>query len=600
MTSFVPSYFFQIWHHLSSKRRRQTFLILCLMIISAVTEVLSLGAIVPFVAVLFSPDTVFNIPYIASMASYFGIFSANQIILPLTLIFISLAIIAGGVRIFFLWASSRLAANIGSDFSVEAFKRTLYQPYSVHTNRNSSEVISTLIAKVTSATTVINLVLNTICSIIISVFIIIALTFIAPIISSTLFVIIGITYLIISRIVKSRIMQNSVYIDSGYDSSLKAIKEGLEGIRDVILGGVQSIYYEKYSKLDRRLRIALGDNLFLIGSPRFLIETFGMVVLVIIAYRSSLQPQGLEVIMPTLAALALGAQRLLPSIQRVYSGINGVRGHKDSLISVLNLLEQKYPANMQLEFSDLFEFKTSVQFDSVYFGYGKNNWSLKDLKFDIKKGDIVAIVGKTGSGKSTLVDLLLGLLSPDKGKILVDGIPVTGQQLYSWQNSISHVPQNIYLADTTIAENIAFGVKKENIDLDRVKSVARCANIDIVVSGYPDGYETIVGENGIFFSGGQRQRLGIARALYKKSHMLILDEATSALDTVTEKLVLNSIKNFNTNITIIMITHRTSTVLGSNKVIELEEGQIKTFGSYNHVVKTSSSFRGLIQDSKIK
>jgi|APSaa5957512535_1039671.scaffolds.fasta_scaffold39630_2 ATP-binding cassette, subfamily B, bacterial PglK len=589
----IPDYVIRIWSHLNQRRKRQTTFIFLLILISALAEVFSLGIVLPFIGALISPDKVFNAPYIADFLVFFEITSADQLAYPLTIIFIFLTSVATGIRVLLLWSSSRLAAVIGSDFSVKAYQRTLYQPYSVHINRNSSEVISTLVAKVTSATTVINLILGIMSSVIVIFFITIALFIVNPEVSLITVSSFGIVYVIISRRVKGKLQNNSVNIERSYNASFKLLQEGLGGIRDIIMSGVQPIYTDIYGKVDRSLRIAQGDNIFIIGSPRFIIEAFGMIFIAIVAYTSSLQPEGFTGILPIIAALAIGAQRLLPSMQRVFSGLNGIVGHKDSLIAVLDLLDQRCLENFQKKPLKTLNFKNNICFNSINFSYNDDAWSINNFKLIINKGDSIGIVGKTASGKSTVVDLLMGLLSPDKGEVLIDDIPVTNKNLSHWQQSISHVPQNIYLSDSTILENIAFGVNYEDIDLDRVEYAATCANIHDTILKYDNGYQTMIGECGVRLSGGQRQRLGIARALYKKSDIIIFDEATSALDTVTEGAIIDSMKELDTNLTIIMIAHRISTIRHCDKIIEMDQGSIVSQGTYEQILKSSDSFRKL-------
>jgi ATP-binding cassette subfamily B protein len=220
---------------------------------------------------------------------------------------------------------------------------------------------------------------------------------------------------------------------------------------------------------------------------------------------------------------------------------------------------------------------------------------LNDLSFTIRKGTRVGFVGSTGSGKSTALDLLMGLLMPTEGELLVDNEPVTGSRVRAWQRSIAHVPQSIYLADTTLAENIAFGVPREAIDLERVRRAARQAQIAEFIESRLEGYDVSVGERGIRLSGGQRQRIGIARALYKQASVLVFDEATSALDNATEQSVMDAIDGLDRDLTIVLIAHRLTTVRRCDTIIELQNGRLVAQGTYEQLLECSPSFRSMVR-----
>jgi len=287
----------------------------------------------------------------------------------------------------------------------------------------------------------------------------------------------------------------------------------------------------------------------------------------------------------------LGAQRLLPSLQQIYYAWASILGSQASLADTLALLDQPLPERQFQPSTEPLSFKDTVRFENVYFRYGRETpWVLKGINLVVAKGTRVGFVGGTGSGKSTTLDLLMGLLTPTKGKILIDAKSATGKRLRSWQQSIAHVPQNIYLADTTLAENIAFGVHKDKINYDRVKRAARQAQIADYIESRPEGYQTYVGERGARLSGGQRQRIGIARALYKQASVLVFDEATSALDNATEQLVMDSIGALNRDLTIVIIAHRLTTVRQCDVIIELEHGKVVAQGSYEQLIKSSPSF----------
>ena len=312
-----------------------------------------------------------------------------------------------------------------------------------------------------------------------------------------------------------------------------------------------------------------------------------MIAIAILATALSAQKGGGAAALPVLGAFALGAQRLLPAMQQTYSGWSSLKGYSTDLEGVLEMLQQPLPT--VLEVNKKLVLNSEICFFDVCFSYGQGSKGvLNDLSLKIERGQRVGFIGSTGSGKSTTVDLLMGLLYPIKGQIFVDGLdlhdPAHPERLLAWRSAIAHVPQTIYLADSSIAENIAFGVSRQQIDFDRLQLAAKQAQIASFIEASPDGYNSFVGERGIRLSGGQRQRLGIARALYKQAQVLILDEATSALDNDTEQAVMDAINQLDRNLTVVMIAHRLSTVAKCDRVIRLDHGRVVADGPPSEVL----------------
>jgi ATP-binding cassette subfamily B protein len=317
-----------------------------------------------------------------------------------------------------------------------------------------------------------------------------------------------------------------------------------------------------------------------------------MVLIAALAYFLNHKAGGIATALPVLGALALGAQRLLPALQQSYSAWANITGSYSSLADTLALLDQPLPAELLQTVNAPLHFENEIRLDAVRFRYtNQGPWVLKGLNLKIPKGARVGFIGSTGCGKSTTLDLLMGLLTATEGELTVDDQPITRTLLGAWQQSIAHVPQSIYLADTTLAENIAFGVPRNSIDLNRVQQAARQAQIADFIERRPEGYQALVGERGISLSGGQRQRIGIARALYKQASVLVFDEATSALDNATERLVMDAIVDLNRNLTVIMVAHRLTTVRHCDFIIHLEQGQIMAQGTYEELLPSFASFR---------
>lgn len=571
----IRSLLWRLFRSLSPKRQKQFAILIALMVISAFAEVISLGLVVPFLGLLISPDKIMSVSWVAHLAQSFGYTSGKDLLLPLTLAFVGVSIISGAIRMFQLFVSTRVTFAAGADLSAEVYRRTLYQPYEVHLSRNSSVVVSSVIDKVNQVCFSILLPLMTlISSVLLLFFITTTLFLISPGVALVSILSFGISYAIITKFSKGKLMRNSQLIAFEQTQVVKALQEGLGGIRDVLLDGTQELYCEVYRKADQPLRQAYGSNGFIGGFPRFAMEAFGIAMISGLAYTLSLQGEGMATALPSLGALALGAQRMLPALQQGYNSWANITGTRTTLVEVLQILDHKISEELLLPSPPPLQFKNKIEFKRVSFRYNSESPLVLD-KFDliIPKGSRVGFVGTTGSGKSTTLDLLMGLLRPTEGEILVDGQKLSGAQLRAWQRNIAHVPQSIYLSDATIAENIAFGVPKDQIDFEKVKQAAQKAHIADFIESSRHGYQALVGERGIRLSGGQRQRIGIARALYKEADVIIFDEATSALDSETEQNVMTAIEDLSRELTILIIAHRLSTLQLCDTTVTLKNGQ---------------------------
>jgi ABC-type multidrug transport system fused ATPase/permease subunit len=586
----------RLWHHLGPRHHTQFFLLLGLMLVSAVAEVVSLGALLPFLGILTAPERVLRYPLVAAGMAKWGIVSVQGLVLPITIAFVVAIAVSAAIRMLLLWATTQFTLTAGVELSCETYRKTLYQPYLVHVARNSSGVISGLTYKINSVVFgVMMQLLVLISSALLLVAIIATLIVIDPAVAMIAAATLGLSYGLITWMTRQRLTRNSLRIASGQTQLIKTLQDGLGGIRDVLLDGTQPVYCDIYRQADLPLRRAQCHNTFISQSPRFVMEALGMVLIAVLAYGLSRQTGGIASSLPVLGALALGAQRLLPALQQAYSAWQSIAGNHASLADVVELLDQQMPKELLQPAAAPLHFRDNIRFDAVRFRYADNGpWVLDGLDLTIPKGARVGFVGTTGSGKSTALDLLMGLLQPSEGRLLVDGQAVRGNLVRAWQGTIAHVPQSIYLADTTLAENIAFGVPRAMIDLQRVAQAARQAQIAQFIEAKPEGYEAHVGERGIRLSGGQRQRIGIARALYKQASVLVFDEATSALDTATEQSVMNTIDNLDRQLTILMIAHRLTTVQHCDMIVQLEHGRVVAIGTYQELLQDSPSFREMV------
>jgi len=551
--------------HVSRQRLVQFLGLAVFMLIGAVAEMVSIAAVIPFLgALLGEPSTSCLLPAAVCQLE----------LRDIAIAFCGAAVIAAFVRALLSWSTHRYTAAVGIDISRTLYARVLHQPYEQHLRRNSGDVIAGF-AKVNGVVAkTLGPLLQGLVSVIISVAILAVLLAIDSTIALASIAFVGVLYFTVSLATRSSLSRNSSIIAQNESLCVRSVQEGLGGIRDIILDNTQDIFIRKYSSEITAMRVAQASNAFVGESPRYFIEAAGMIMIVAIAWGVSQRGEGLAEAIPLLGALALGAQKLLPAMQRIYFAWSSIRGNSRNLVDILELLEQPVaaPASASARLGDGLDGAAPIlRFVNVGFRYsGADKPVFAELNLEIKKGERVGIIGKTGSGKSTLADIAMGLLPPTSGQIYVHGELLTPANRRHWQSLVAHVPQSIYLADCSIAQNIAFGVEPADIDLDLLRRVVQQAQLEDVIQGRQGGLHDVIGERGARLSGGQRQRLGLARALYKQPEFLVLDEATSALDNHTEKHVMDVIEGLGGGITIVLIAHRLSTLANANKIIELD------------------------------
>lgn len=581
--------FSDLWKSLTSRRRKQFILLILLVIAASVSEVLSIGSVLPFLSVLTEPEKIYQLKFLAPILKLLSIESPTEIVLPVTLIFIFFALTAGIIRLLLIWASTKLSYATGTDISIEIYRRTLYQPYIVHISRNSSEVVSTIIGK--SVKLVVGMILpqiTLVSSTIIILSVLVVIISIDPVISFYAFVGFIIMYGFVAVYTKKKLEKNAKVISNEYSNVFKVLQEGMGGIRDVLLDGSQDIYCKIYKVPEYKLKTAYASTTFISSSPRFIMESLGMVFIAMFAYLYFRNTKAkFSEIIPMLGVLAVGAQRMLPIFQQAYQAFSSIRSHKVLLEDVLKLLEQPIPKYALNPIKEPMQFNKAISLTKLEFRYSKElPLVLNSIDIKIKKGETVGFIGPTGSGKSTLLDIIMGLLEPSIGNLYIDDTKIDQLNIRNWQMNIAHVPQFIFLSDGTIAENIAFGEQADQINMERVSFAAKQACISNFIENSENGYQTVVGERGVRLSGGQKQRIGIARAFYKKASVFIFDEATSALDNETEEAVMRSIGAIGKNVTVLLIAHRITTLKNCDYIVELTNGSIARKVSYQEFVST--------------
>ena len=463
----IPQLLARLWRHISSRRRGQFGLLLVLMLIASFAEILSIGAVLPFLGVLTMPERVFEHSLAQPFIQILGLTEPAQLLLPLTITFGLAAVVAGAMRLWLLWASTRLSYATGADLSISIYRRTLYQPYEIHVARNSSGVINGIWSKAKGVIGgVIVPVLTLISASIMLIVILIAMLSVEPLIALATFGGFGLIYVSIIRITHMLKIRNSQSIARESTQVIKSLQEGLGGIRDVLIDGSQEAYCHIYRKADLPLRHAQGINQFIGQSPRFGMEALGMLLISVLAYILAQQADGIAKAIPILGALALGAQRLLPVMQQAYAAWTSIQTTQVSLQDTLDLLDQPLPDYADQPAAKPLPFQQQIKLNQLSFRYSPQTaWVLRNLDLNITKGSRIGIIGATGGGKSTLLDIVMGLLRPSEGSLEIDGQPVTIENHRAWQAHIAHVPQDIFLADSTIEENIAFGIPKDKLTM---------------------------------------------------------------------------------------------------------------------------------------
>ena len=577
----------RVFRNLSPRRRAQFYLLTALSVVAAFAELASIGAVIPFLALLTDPVAVLKHPAARSFANWLGITQGRPMMFAITAIFCIAAATSGAIRLLLYWAQAGFSNSVGVEISDGVFRRTVYQPYLVHLSRNSSEVIAAATGKanqvVYGALMPASLIMG---SSTILLIVVAALIAYQPLVAITAVGGFGALYSAILVGTRGRLRDYSGRISREQGVMTQIVQETIMGIRDVLLDGTQEVYCRLFRDASISFRRASASVQALGVSPRYLMESLGMVLIAAMAYTLAGSGSGLQGAIPVLGAFALGAQRMLPNLQQVFFNITTIRSSHDSISDALDLLEQPLPRVQRFEAAAPLPFDREICLDSVAFKYGPDlPWVLQDINLRIPKGARIGLIGTTGSGKSSLLDILMGLLQPSEGLLRIDDEVISASNLRAWQAQLAHVPQSIFLADVSVAENIAFGQHPSQIDMERVRKAAGQAQIAQTIESWPQGYRTRVGERGLRLSGGQRQRIGIARALYKRARVLVLDEATSALDTRTENAVMDAMQSLGRDLTVLMVAHRLTTLRGCDTIIELEHGRLKRSGSYDDIVE---------------
>lgn len=578
MTSQTAADLRTIARFVVARRRRDLVLIAIMMPVTAAAEMLMVSAIVPLLSIL--GGTAKNLPMPPGLLGWQERTPPDSPLWPAAALFVAVVLATALLRMAQSWTTLRFAAHVGHDLNMEIQDRLLHQPYLFHVSANSSRLLASLDKVDYIAIDLVQRGLQGIGAAAIALAIIAALLIIDPFSAAAATMLVAILYGAVLLSVRRRFRASMDFLGHAQDRRIQHVQENLGGIRDIIIDRSQEAHLANFAATDEQFMRARAEASFLSSAPRFIVEGIGLSFIALLGLFVATRPGGLPAALPVLGALALGAQRLLPLTSMMYSAWISVSAAGRMVGDVASLL--RLPVETSEHDRPTIALRKQISFEQVGFHYpDRTRPALRGVSLTIPRGARVAIVGKTGSGKSTLADLLMGLIEPTEGQIRVDGTLLAGGALAAWRKSISHVPQAIFLADASIARNIAFGSPDREPVLERVRRAAAIAQLDEFIATLPDGYETRVGERGVKLSGGQRQRLALARAVYKEAPLLLLDEATSALDDVTEAAVLNSLDELHAEgRTIVIIAHRLSTVERCDLVFMLDDGELIQSGSF--------------------
>ena len=546
-----------LYKFLNKKRKFQIFLIFLLAIFSASAELITIGSLIPFVDLMIEPKRLFNYSLLENLFAFYGMENLKDVMIFMTIIFVFLIIVSTLIRIFIAYFTIIVVHGIGHDLSVNIFKNTIHQPYQFHINNNTSKTITNL-SRGGASIGILHYIVQSLVSLILSISIILMLLYLdlkLTIIGGSILVSF---YVLISLFFKRMLFLNSFQISQNEESRVKNIQESIGGIRETIISNMYNLFINNFRKIDFAMNKAKIKNAAISLLPSHLIMMIAMTSLTLLIFYKSFGDGSLVVSLPIIGGLILGAQKLIPQLQIVYTSWSKAQGNYKIVEEVLIVLN-KVKSNIKIKNSlkQKMPFNREISVKSLSFKHQNSKKNIfENVSFLIKKNNIVGISGSTGCGKSTLLDCVIGLLKPTSGSIKVDNVRLNKSNIKNWQKNISHVPQFIYLADLSIQENITFGLDESKIDRKKLIESCKIAEIYDFIKSKKDGFNYIVGEKGGRLSGGQKQRIGIARALYLEKELLILDESTNALDDNIEKKILNNLKKFRKDTTIVHITHK--------------------------------------------
>lgn len=589
----------QLFTLFDATERRRFWILTGVMLLVAAAEIAGISAVLMLLNVLAAPDVIDRNATLVYVKSLLGIESRFSFQIVLALVVLVVVMLGLAVKAAGTYASIRFSTMRGYTVSSRLLAAYLSQPYPWFLERNSAELGKNVLNEVDGLVSrVIQPCLKLVSNALLVLAILAFLLLVDPLVTLFSGGVLGLGYGLIYLRFRGRLHRLGEVMMDAFENRFLVAQEATGGIKDVKLMGLEETYVKSYGAAALTAARS-GTTLGVMAElPRFVLEaiTFGtMLALILILLVKS--GGNVTEIVPTLGVIAFSTMRLLPSLQTIYHSLVSIRGAS----AILDTIVADIAATPALPISGddgavPLKLERALELSKVGFAYvSAERPTLRGVDLVIPARTTVGIVGGTGAGKTTLVDLILGLLTPDSGEIRVDGTAVTDTNRRSWQKTLGYVPQSIYLTDDTIVGNIAFGVPKDEVDMAAVERAARIAALhDFVLSDLPQGYDTFVGERGVRLSGGQRQRIGIARALYRDPTLLIMDEATSALDNITERVVMEAVSRIRADKTIILIAHRLTTVKTCDTIFLMERGRLLAQGSYDELLAGNEAFRRMV------
>ena len=582
---------------LTPRQRLQTLGLFAAIVTMALLQVAGIASIGPFLALVSDPSVIDRNELLVWLYHTLGFESETRF-----LVFIGLAVLAvftfsNLFTMFTIWLLMRFSWHFNYTLSRKLLEHYLNMPYVFFLGRNSSDLSKNVLSE---AREVIGGVIvpgmQALAKAVAAVAIIALLVAVDPLLALATTTVLGSAYVAIYAIVRSRLTRIGRERFASNMAQYHAAAEGLSGIKEIKLLGSEPVFLGRYAAAARRYARAKVMKEIISRLPHYGIEILAFGGLLLVVIYMMLTQGNLGEVIPIVGMYVFASYRLLPAIKEIFTGVTKIRSSLPALANIhADLMRAPMSQPDSRRRTEPLPFRDKVVLDNVTYYYpGTKEPVLRDFTLSIEAYSSVALVGATGSAKTTTVDIILGLLEPDEGNLLVDGVPVTRDNLANWQKNFGYVPQHIYLSDDTIAHNIAFGVRYDQVDMAAVERAARIANIhEFIQSELPQGYESLVGERGVRLSGGQRQRIGIARALYHDPNVLVLDEATSALDNVTEESVFDAVRNIAGTKTVVMIAHRLSTIRSCDTIYLLDKGRVVAKGTFDHLMKNSDAFRAM-------
>jgi ATP-binding cassette subfamily B protein len=557
---------------------KKTYILVFLFILcfSAFFEISILGFLYILIKAFMNPDYYTGNYYFKFLLKFLDANSNQQLISYLSFFFIVVCFISGLFRLFFVFIISRLVFFFGKNITILCYEKIIYQEYKFYFSNNINDVLS-ICAKMQIINSSIYNTILMIYNVVIFIFIFLILSYFNFFITISTTLFLFILYFFIIYFLKNKIIKNATIISEEQSVNLKIIRETFNGFRDILINNYQKLYSNLFTNSYSKLVEANENNRFIFSSPRPVIETFILASIGIVIFFYSDSYRSLEKLLPLIAVLAVASQRMLPVFNQLYAAFTANLEAAPSISYVYNFLKKPTACTREKKIKPM-PFKKSIILKNIFFSYSPNDPTiLNDINLKITHGSRIGLIGKSGTGKSTLADLILGVSNPNKGEIFVDGTSIAKKK-QSWFAKVSSVPQNIFITDKTFSENIAFGTKKNKINLKKVKLAAEQAQISDFIEKKTTGYNAAIREKGLNISAGQKQRIAIARALYKDSSLIIFDEVTSSLDTEVEKLILKTIYGLSrSKYTLIIISHKLSNLKKCDHIYKIQNSKLSKF-----------------------